>query len=99
MRLRGRPTTRHSRENGNPLSFVPDSTAPDSNRYLVICLKNKGYEASLERRKIYFAIADESAMKHQLVRIIDESGDDYLFPDQCFAKVNLPASVKRAMFA
>lgn len=49
-----------------------------SSRYLVVCLKNDGYDASLERRKIYVAIPDASASKHGLVRVFDESGDDYL---------------------
>lgn len=68
-----------------------------SARYLVVCLKNDGYNTSLERRKIYVAIPDASAAKHGLVRVLDESGDDYLYPDECFAAVELPTSVRRAV--
>ena len=68
-----------------------------SSRYLVICLKNDGYGVSLERRKIYVAIPDASASKHGLVRVLDESGDDYLYPSEYFASVELPAPVRRAV--
>jgi len=46
----------------------------------VVCIKNGGYAASLEVRKIYQIIPDASAAEHQLTRIIDESGEDYLYP-------------------
>ena len=68
-----------------------------SSRYLVICLKNDGYDVSLERRKIYVAIPDVSALKDGLLRILDESGDDYLYPSEYFASVDLPTSVRRAV--
>lgn len=68
-----------------------------SSRYLVVCLKNDGYEVSLERRKIYVAIPDASASKHALVRVLDESGEDYLYPGEYFASVDLPTSVRRAV--
>ncbi len=63
----------------------------------VVCLNNKGYEASLERRKIYFAIKDEAAAKHDLLRVIDESGDDYLYPRSFFAQIELPPAVRRVV--
>jgi hypothetical protein len=65
----------------------------------VVCIKNDGYDVSLERRKIYVAISDESAARHGLVRVVDESGDDYLYPSECFASIDLPASVRRAVLA
>lgn len=68
-----------------------------SSRYLVVCLKNDGYDVSLERRKIYVAIPDAVASKHGLVRVLDESGDDYLYPSEYFASVELPISVRRAV--
>ena len=68
-----------------------------SSRFLVICLKNEGYGASLETRKIYVAIPDASASKHGLVRVLDESGDDYLYPSEFFASVELPTAVRRAV--
>jgi len=46
----------------------------------VLCLRNDGYEVSLERRKIYQALPDADAAKHKQLRVIDESGEDYLYP-------------------
>jgi len=46
----------------------------------VVCVRNKGYEASLEPLKIYRLLTDRGAEKHKLVRVVDESGEDYLFP-------------------
>jgi hypothetical protein len=70
-----------------------------SARRLVLCLKNEGYEASLETRKVYVALPDETAAKHRLMRVIDESGDDYLYPQQFFAPVELPPALRRAVLA
>jgi hypothetical protein len=66
---------------------------------LVVCVDNEGYPASLERRKIYVALADQTADKHALVRIVDESGDDYLYPKSFFREIALPQSVKKAVLA
>jgi hypothetical protein len=63
----------------------------------VICVRNRGYGASLERRKIYRVIPDARAAREQLVRVIDESGDDYLYPADYFMPVALPAPVQRAL--
>ncbi len=68
-----------------------------ASRRLVICLDNSGYEVSLERRKIYVAIPDAKAEKHGQVRVVDESGEDYLFPDEIFINADLPQSVRRAV--
>ena len=70
-----------------------------TSRRFVVCLSNEGYEVSLERRKIYVALPDESAAKHRLLRVIDESGEDYLYPAAMFAAVELPPSLRRAMLA
>ncbi len=55
----------------------------------LLCVENKGYEASLEMRKLYEKIPDKEAERHDQVRIIDESGEDYLYPSQFFAPVRL----------
>jgi hypothetical protein len=68
-------------------------------RQLVVCIKNKGYSASLERRKIYVALPDPNCEKHGLLRIIDESGDDYLYPKIFFRPIALPAALKKAVLA
>jgi hypothetical protein len=50
----------------------------------VICLDNRGYEVSLERGKLYAVLPDREAIKHQFIRVVDESGEDYLFPTRMF---------------
>ena len=64
-----------------------------------VCLKNKGYEASLERRKIYQVLPDPEAAKHRQIRVIDESGEDYLYPQSFFAPIELPQPLRRAVQA
>jgi hypothetical protein len=68
-------------------------------RHLVLCLNNEGYEASLETRKIYVSLTDAAAAEHGLLRVIDESGEDYLYPKTFFAAVELPPSLRRAVLA
>jgi hypothetical protein len=55
----------------------------------VVCLKNEGYEASLEPRKIYQTLLDKEAESHKTIRVIDESGEDYLFPASLFSPISL----------
>ena len=66
-------------------------------RQLVICVNNSGYEVALERRKIYVSVPDAAAQKHGYIRVIDDSGEDYLYPVSMFVAVTLPAAVKRAV--
>lgn len=66
---------------------------------LVVCIDNRGYPASLEKRKIYVALRDSAAEKHRLVRIVDESGEDYLYPRTFFRPIVVPQSVKKAVLA
>lgn len=66
-------------------------------RHFMICVKNHGYEASLEIRKIYEIIIDKVAEKHHQLRVIDESGEDYLFPEDYFAPVRLPSVTKEKL--
>jgi hypothetical protein len=65
----------------------------------VICLRNEGYEASLERRKIYQSLSDPAAAGHGQIRVIDESGEDYLFPARYFRSIELSQSLRRAVLA
>lgn len=55
-----------------------------------VCVNNEDYPASLEVRKIYEVIPDEKAAKHKLVRIVDESGEDYLYPEDYFVPIEIP---------
>ena len=68
-------------------------------KQLVVCVNNSGYPASLEKRKIYLSLRDATAEKHGLLRIVDESGDDYLYPKAFFRSIALPQSVKKAVLA
>ncbi len=68
-------------------------------KQLVVCINNEGYPASLEKRKIYVALRDAVAEKRGMLRIIDESGDDYLYPKMYFRSIALPQSVKKAVLA
>jgi hypothetical protein len=70
---------------------------PRASKKLVICLDNSGYEVSLERRKIYVAIPDPQAERLGQIRIIDESGEDYLYPEKNFVLADLPQSTRRAV--
>jgi hypothetical protein len=70
---------------------------PKASKKLVICLDNSGYEVSLERRKIYVAIPDPQAERLGQIRIIDESGEDYLYPERNFVLADLPQSTRRAV--
>ena len=62
---------------------------------LVVCVKNDGYSVSLERRKVYVALADAQASKHKQLRVIDESGENYLYPEEFFVAIDLPQTVRR----
>ena len=64
---------------------------------LVICVDNSGYEVSLERRKIYVSIPDSKAESLGHIRVIDESGEDYLYPKKSFVAVAFPQPIRRAV--
>lgn len=62
----------------------------DVQTYL-LCVRNDGYEVALEPRKIYRRLGDTGAAARSLVRVVDESGEDYLFPDDFFVPIEVPA--------
>ena len=66
-------------------------------KHYVVCLSNEGYKASLVVRRIYQAIADREALKRGLIRVIDESGEDYLFPEALFEELELSQTLKRKL--
>lgn len=68
-------------------------------KQLVVCVDNDGYAASLEKRKIYVALRDTAADKHGMLRVVDESGEDYLYPKALFRTIALPQAVKKAVLA
>ncbi|MBD1823095.1 hypothetical protein H6F51_11470 [Cyanobacteria bacterium FACHB-DQ100] len=59
-----------------------------------ICIKNEGYPASLELHKLYRIVPDASATRDDDIRIIDESGEDYLYPASYFLEIDLPSTTK-----
>lgn len=63
----------------------------------VVCVRNKNYAASLELRKLYRVLPDPAAAKLGQLRVIDESGEDYLYPQQYFVPVQLPQAAERAV--
>ena len=63
----------------------------------VICIKNDDYPASLEVRKLYSRIPDSDAESHGQIRIVDESGEDYLYPEEYFRAIELPVEVERSI--
>ena len=64
---------------------------------LYICLDNSGYEVSLEKRKIYVGIPDARAERLGHIRIVDESGESYLYPADRFIAAELPLAARRAV--
>ncbi len=62
----------------------------------VVCVRNEGYPASLELRKIYETIPDAESESHGLIRVVDESGEDYLYPHSLFLSIDVPETVSHA---
>jgi hypothetical protein len=73
-------------------------TKPEIQQF-VVCINNEGYEASLEKRKIYVVKVDADAAKHGLVRVVDESEEDYLYPSALFQPISLSATERKAILA
>ena len=63
----------------------------------VLCVDNKDYPASLERRKVYQVLIDAQASKLGQMRVVDESGEDYLYPQEYFVPIKLPQAAERAV--
>jgi len=66
---------------------------PSRKKRFAVCVRNAGHTASLELRKIYQVLPDAEAEEHGLVRLIDESGEDYLYPVRFFLDFDLPQPV------
>jgi hypothetical protein len=84
---------------GSVSNFIGGGINPHNlEKQLVVCINNQDYQASLEVRKIYQIIPDNRAAEHQFIRVIDESGEDYLYPVAYFVPIELPEAVE-AVFA
>ena len=69
----------------------------NGNFRFVVCVNNSDYPASLEVRKIYHTIEDKEAERHNFLRLVDESGEDYLYPAHYFMALPLPGDVEKAL--
>lgn len=65
----------------------------------VVCVANRGYRVSLVVRRLYRLIPDKEADQRGLVRVVDESGEDYLYPKQLFAAIDLPGTLTKRFAA
>jgi hypothetical protein len=80
-----------SRSNGS-------STRTTGSRFsYVLCLDNDGYDASLDVRKLYRSLVDGEAARIGMIRVIDESGEDYLYPKKLFATITLTPAIRRRL--
>lgn len=62
-----------------------------------MCIENQGYTASLDKRKVYEVLAPLPSDPEMMIRVIDESGEDYLFPAKWFVPLELPPKARRAI--
>ncbi len=67
-------------------------TEPESETSYVVCVENSGYPVSLQLRKIYLRLADSKAEEDGLIRVVDESGEDYLYLKRFFASISVPGA-------
>jgi hypothetical protein len=72
-------------------------TQARSKKLFVVCVNNEGYQASLEPRKIYQTVPDRLAGERGLIRVIDESGESYLYPKSMLAPIDVPKSVEKSL--
>ena len=66
-------------------------------RGFAVCLRNAGFAASLEVRKLYAVVEDADAEANHLIRVIDESGEDYVYPARLFQRLTLPGELQRVL--
>ena len=71
--------------------------APDSVDSYVLCIDNGGYPESLEVRKLYAVLPDERAAVNDYIRVIDETGEDYLYPSKYFVPIQLPPEIAKLL--
>ena len=69
------------------------------NLHFAVCINNEGYEASLELGKLYQVIPDEEANANDLIRVVDESGEDYAFAATRFHAIEVPPVVQKALLS
>lgn len=95
-----RPTAsakKNSSENGTSTERAKLVKRPKQAAQFAVCVDNKDYPASLELHKIYRILTDEAAAEDGDLRVIDESGEDYLYPARNFLLIEVPKAVERAL--
>jgi hypothetical protein len=92
LRSRGDSRPRLSRRSEAPQVFMNERRCR-----FVLCVGNKNYPASLELRKVYRLLSDEQASKRHQVRVVDESGEDYLYPEEYFVPIKLPQAAEKVV--
>jgi len=70
----------------------PESTQP----CFAVCINNSAHPDDLKARTIYQVLADESAARSNYIRVVDETGEDYLYPVELFVIINVPAEAQKA---
>jgi hypothetical protein len=89
--------TASARKSSSARGTSTRSRKPANRRQFVVCVDNNGYETSLERNKIYVVLPDKDAGSDGDLRIVDESGEDYLFSADRFVAIDVPAAVKASL--
>ena len=97
-RFTGMKRTGLARKSSSSSGSLKTDSARDllRSRY-VLCVRNEEYPASLERLKLYRRVADAQSERHGLIRVIDESGEDYLYPLDFFRAIEIPKPVRRIL--
>ena len=94
----GMKRTASARKNSSARGTSTSSRRPAAKRRrFAVCIQNKGFEASLERNKIYTVLPDEDAERDGDLRVIDESGEDYVFSADRFVAIEVPAPVRASL--
>lgn len=73
------------------------SETRQSEQAFAVCIQNEGYKASLELYKIYRILPDADAVNHGYMRVVDESGEDYLYPEALFVPIEPSAKLRAAL--
>lgn len=90
--------TASAKRNSNARGTSTRPRASTTSRHqFAVCVDNDGYEASLERNKIYVVLPDKNAGKDGDIRVVDESGEDYLFSADRFVAIDVPAAVRASL--
>lgn len=94
---KGKSSSRSRSANGRSASRPRVAASRRAAARFAVCVRNDDYPASLELKKLYRVIDDDFADEHGFIRVIDESGEDYLFPCEYFVRVSLPEALAKQL--